>query len=108
MEQNQQTATKTKKIKLDFKDSKYATGRRKRSIAKVWVKKGSGNIYVNGIDAWEERNWIGKIIKINNISFKVEKNIPRCVAINLKPNTDDNSLDLLKSLKILEKILGIR
>tara|TARA_B100001057_G_C22162898_1_gene686353 strand:+ start:117 stop:557 length:441 start_codon:yes stop_codon:yes gene_type:complete len=37
-----------KKIKLDFKESKYATGRRKRSIAKVWLKKGSGNIYVNG------------------------------------------------------------
>ena len=37
-----------KKIKLDFKDSKYATGRRKKSIAKVWLKKGSGNIYVNG------------------------------------------------------------
>ena len=41
--------TKNKKIKLDFKESKYATGRRKKSIAKVWVKKGSGNIYVNGI-----------------------------------------------------------
>ena len=40
---------KIKKIKLDFKDSKYATGRRKRSIAKVWVKRGTGNIYVNGI-----------------------------------------------------------
>ena len=38
-----------KKIKLDFKDSKYATGRRKRSIAKVWVKKGSGKIHVNGL-----------------------------------------------------------
>ncbi len=36
------------KIKLDFKDSKYATGRRKSSVAKVWVKKGSGNIFVNG------------------------------------------------------------
>tara|TARA_Y100001970_G_C13591800_1_gene535902 strand:+ start:109 stop:540 length:432 start_codon:yes stop_codon:yes gene_type:complete len=36
------------KIKLDFKDSKYATGRRKTSIAKVWLKKGSGRIYVNG------------------------------------------------------------
>ena len=34
--------------KLDFKDSKYATGRRKTSIAKVWLKKGSGKIYVNG------------------------------------------------------------
>ena len=36
------------KLKLDFKDSKYATGRRKTSIAKVWLKKGSGKIYVNG------------------------------------------------------------
>ena len=34
--------------KLDFKDSKYATGRRKTSIAKVWLKKGSGKIFVNG------------------------------------------------------------
>ena len=41
-------STVSNKIKLDFKDSKYATGRRKRSIAKVWVKKGSGNIFVNG------------------------------------------------------------
>ena len=46
MENNIQESSK---IKLDFKDSKYATGKRKRSIAKVWVKKGSGNIYVNGI-----------------------------------------------------------
>ena len=40
MEQTNSQITKPKKIKLDFKDSKYATGRRKRSIAKVWVKKG--------------------------------------------------------------------
>jgi small subunit ribosomal protein S9 len=32
----------------DFEDSKYATGRRKTSLAKVWLKKGSGKIYVNG------------------------------------------------------------
>ena len=58
-----------------------------------------GNIYIDGIEPWEERTWIGKIIKINNVSFKVEKNIPRCVAINLKPQTDDNSFNLLQSLK---------
>ena len=40
--------TESEKIKLDFKDSKYATGKRKTSIAKVWLKKGSGKIYVNG------------------------------------------------------------
>ena len=37
-----------KEIKLDFKEGKYATGRRKKSIARVWLKKGSGNINVNG------------------------------------------------------------
>ena len=42
------TNIKSPKLKLDFKDSKYATGRRKTSIAKVWLKKGSGKIYVNG------------------------------------------------------------
>ena len=46
--ENTQTNIKSSKIKLDFKDSKYATGKRKTSIAKVWVKKGSGKIYVNG------------------------------------------------------------
>tara|TARA_Y100000996_G_C22014354_1_gene434091 strand:- start:10 stop:447 length:438 start_codon:yes stop_codon:yes gene_type:complete len=46
--QSVQTISKSPKLKLDFKDSKYATGRRKKSIAKVWIKKGSGKIYVNG------------------------------------------------------------
>ena len=39
---------KTQKVNLDFKNSRYATGRRKTSIAKVWLKKGTGKIYVNG------------------------------------------------------------
>ena len=48
METQISTENINKKIKLNFKDSKYATGRRKKSIAKVWVKKGSGIIHVNG------------------------------------------------------------
>ena len=43
-----QSESKVTKLKLDFKDSMYATGRRKKSIAKVWLKKGNGKIYVNG------------------------------------------------------------
>ena len=46
--ENSQITEKNPKIELNFKDSKYATGRRKTSIAKVWLKKGSGKIYVNG------------------------------------------------------------
>ncbi|MBH90825.1 MAG: 30S ribosomal protein S9 [Candidatus Marinimicrobia bacterium] len=49
MEPNNTQITKTEnKLNLNFKESQYATGRRKRSIARVWVKKGTGKIYVNG------------------------------------------------------------
>jgi uncharacterized protein YcbX len=58
-----------------------------------------GNICIDGIEPWKEREWIGKIIKINGVPFKVENNIPRCAAINLKPQTDDNSFNLLQLLK---------
>ena len=44
----QSNQKETQKIKLDFKDAKYTTGRRKRSIARVWIKKGTGKILVNG------------------------------------------------------------
>ena len=71
----------------------------KKTDKKIEMSRFRGNICIDGIKPWAEREWIGKIIKINNISFKVEKNIPRCVAINLKPTTDDNSLNLLQSLK---------
>ena len=48
MEESQELINKSEKIKLDFKDAKYSTGRRKTSIAKVWLKKGTGKIHVNG------------------------------------------------------------
>ena len=59
METQLNTEPVNKKIKLDFKDSKYATGRRKKSIARVWLKKGSGNIHVNGkkmVDYFKKQN----------------------------------------------------
>ena len=71
----------------------------KKIDKKIEIPRFRGNICIDGMKPWVEREWIGKVIKINNISFKVEKNIPRCVAINLKPQTDDDSLNLLQSLK---------
>ena len=35
-------------VKLDNKQRVYATGKRKNSIARVWLKRGSGKISVNG------------------------------------------------------------
>ena len=71
----------------------------KKINQKIELERFRGNFYIERLEAWEERKWIGKIIKINNISFKVEKNIPRCTAINLKPGTDISDKSLLKLLK---------
>ena len=59
MENQITSPTSNEKIKLDFKDSKYATGRRKKSVAKIWLKRGSGNIHVNGkkmVDYFKKQN----------------------------------------------------
>ena len=71
MEPQINTENLKKEIKLSYKDSKYATGRRKKSIAKVWLKKGSGSIHVNGkkmVDYFKKQNLQTAIIRPLSIS----------------------------------------
>ena len=58
-----------------------------------------GNIYVKDLEAFEERNWVNKTIKINEAEFKVLKHIPRCSATNLKFNSDQADINLPNELK---------
>ena len=73
----------------------------KKTNEKIEFDRFRGNFYFDGLAAWKERTWLNKIIKINNISFKVLKNIERCSAINLMPNTDKITINLPLSLKKL-------
>ena len=41
-------STNIKQTVLDSKERSYATGKRKNSIARVWLKKGEGKITING------------------------------------------------------------
>lgn len=66
---------------------------------KIEFQRFRGNLYIDGIYPWEERNWINKIITINKVPFKVEGNIPRCSATNLQPNTDKVTINLPMTLK---------
>ena len=59
MESQLNSESVEKKIKLDPKEAKYATGRRKKSIARVWLRKGSGNINING------KKMIDYFVKLN-------------------------------------------
>ena len=48
MENTDTIKEEIKPINLDNKQRAYATGKRKNSIARVWLKRGSGSISVNG------------------------------------------------------------
>ena len=45
---NAAATTVPAKPKIDAKGRAYATGRRKNAIARVWIKRGSGKVTVNG------------------------------------------------------------
>jgi len=44
------TAAPVREPKIDAQGRSYATGRRKDAVAKVWLKRGSGKVTVNGRD----------------------------------------------------------
>ncbi len=66
---------------------------------KIEYERFRSNIYIKGLDPWVERSWINKIIKINNVSFLITNNIPRCSATNLQPNTSNVTMNLPLELK---------
>ena len=58
MENLETNSENTVQTKLDNKERAYATGKRKNSIARVWLKRGDGKISVNGksLDKYFARN----------------------------------------------------
>ena len=48
MQTNVNTQSEKETVKLNSNEFKYATGKRKKSIARVWLKKGTGSINING------------------------------------------------------------
>ena len=71
----------------------------KQSNHQIEHERFRGNIYVEDLDKWEERKLVGKVLSINDIKFKVIKEIPRCSATNIKPKSSDINLNIPLNLK---------
>ena len=59
MEIKENSSVNKTEIKINSSDSTYATGRRKKSIARVWLKKGTGVVLINGkkvVDYFKKAN----------------------------------------------------
>ena len=71
----------------------------KKLSKKIEFQRFRGNIYVDGLNPWDERNLINKTLIINNLKFKVTKEIPRCVATNINQILLNCNLSIPISLK---------
>lgn len=58
-----------------------------------------GNIHLDGMDPWQEFDWVGKSIRIGGAEFEVRERIERCAATTVDPETGDTDFDTLKSLR---------
>lgn len=57
-----------------------------------------GNIWIDGFDAWDEFNWIGKQISIGDTVLAVRERITRCNATKVDPKTGVITIDTLDIL----------
>lgn len=56
------------------------------------------NIAVDGLEAWEEQNWIGRKVRIGQVSFEAVRPKGRCLATHANPDTGERDLPILATL----------
>jgi len=58
-----------------------------------------GNIWVDGLDAWEEEDWVGKTVSLGPCTLEIVERIERCTSLNGNPVTGLPDIDLLSVLE---------
>ncbi len=58
-----------------------------------------GNIWLDGLDAWEEFSWIGKTLRLGRAEVIIRERITRCVATHADPLTGQADVDTLGLLE---------
>ena len=66
---------------------------------KLDIRRWRGNLWLDGLDPWEEFNWIGKIISIGECKIAVQERIGRCLATTANPTTGERDVDTLSILE---------
>lgn len=56
------------------------------------------NLWIDGMQPWEEFDWIGKTLTIGPTELRVEERITRCLATTANPATGERDADTLGAL----------
>jgi uncharacterized protein len=56
------------------------------------------NIAIEGLEAWEEQNWVGRRIRIGAVTFDTVASKDRCLATHANPQSGERDLPIMKTL----------
>jgi uncharacterized protein len=56
------------------------------------------NIAIDGLEAWEEQNWIGRSVCIGEVKFQAISAKARCLATHANPLTGERDLPIMRTL----------
>ncbi|UWQ14785.1 MOSC domain-containing protein [Aliiroseovarius sp. M344] len=62
-------------------------------------KRWRGNLQLTGLEAWEEKNWVGKRIRVGQAEMEIREEITRCLATTASTRTGARDADTLGALK---------
>lgn len=60
-----------------------------------------GNIWLEGVPAWQEFEWMGRDLRLGTAILRVQERITRCKATTANTDTGQRDIDTLKALNTL-------
>ncbi|WP_019903688.1 MOSC domain-containing protein [Methylobacterium sp. 77] len=57
------------------------------------------NIHLDGLEPWQELDWVGREVVIGPVRFRGLARTPRCGAVNVNPTTAERDANLPKAIK---------
>lgn len=58
-----------------------------------------GNLYLDDLPAWAERDWVDREIAVGEARLRVVQEIDRCAATEVNPETAERDMNIVKSLQ---------
>jgi uncharacterized protein YcbX len=57
------------------------------------------NLYLSGAAPWEEFAWVGRELRIGDVTLHVPARIPRCAATGVDPDSGERDVNVVKGLR---------
>lgn len=62
------------------------------------IERWRGNIVMDGLEPWQEFEWVGRTLRIGSVHLEVHERIQRCLATATNPETGERDADTLGAL----------